>query len=207
MKMKCKDIKFKLVDYFENTLSPEEKKLVQSHLDTCSRCQKEYEKIVSTFEMLKKESPIEPGEIYWTNFVPAVRSRIEKKEETGVVIIPKWKFAGGIVTFFLILLLGIFLSRNDRRVMFKSGAESYTYLLPAEDEKIEELFYAEEDESSLRSLITEADRKKLVLAEEELEEYYWEKGGKEKRLEELDIKQLEDLKKTLEKEKFKKEIL
>ncbi len=207
MKMKCKDIKFKLVDYFENTLSPEERKLVQNHLDTCSRCQKEYEEIVSTFEMLKKESPIEPGEIYWTNFVPAVRSRIEKKEETGVVIIPKWKFAGGIVTFFLILLLGIFLSRNDRRVMFKSGTESYTYLLPAEDEKIEELFYAEEDESSLRSLFTETDRKKLVLAEEELEEYYWEKGGKEKRLEELDIKQLEDLKKTLEKEKFKKEIL
>jgi hypothetical protein len=207
MEMRCKDIKFKLIGYFENTLSPEEKKLVQSHLDTCSSCEKEFEEIVSTFKMLKKESPIEPEELFWTNFVPAVRSKIEKKEETGILIIPKWKLAGGIVTFFLILLLGVFLLRNDRKVMFKSGAESYTYLLPAENEKIEELFYAEEDESSIRSLITEADRKKLVLAEEELEEYYWEKGGKEKSLEELDIKQLEDLKKTLEKEKFKKEIL
>jgi hypothetical protein len=205
--MRCKDIKFKLIGYFENNLSPEEKKLVQNHLDTCLRCQKELEEIVSTFELLKKESPIEPGEIYWTNFVPVVRSRIEKKEETGVVIIPKWKFAGGVVTLVIFFLLGIFLFKEDRKVMFKSGTETYSYLLPAEDEKIEELFYAEEDESSLRSLITEADRKKLVLAEEELEEYYWEKGGKEKSLEELDLKQLENLKKTLEKEKFKREIL
>jgi len=205
--MRCEDIRFKLVDYFENTLSPEERKLVQNHLDTCSRCQKEYEEIVSTFEMLKKESLIEPEEIYWTNFVPAVRSKIEKKEEPGVLIIPKWKLAGGIVTFFLILLLGIFLFRNDRKVMFKSGTETYSYILPAEDENLEELIYAEEDENTLRPLFTEADRKKLVLAEEELEEYYWEKGGKEKSLEELDIKQLENLKKTLEKEKFKREIL
>ena len=207
MKMRCKDIKFKLIGYFENNLSPEEKKLVQNHLDTCPRCQKEYEEIVSTFEMLKKESPIEPGEIYWTNFVPEVRLKIERKGETGVVIIPKWKFAGGIVTFFLILLLGIFLFRNDRKVMFKSGTETYSYILPAEDENLEELIYAEEDENTLRPLFTDADRKKLVLAEEELEEHYWEKGGKEKSLEELDLKQLENLKETLEKEKFKREIL
>jgi hypothetical protein len=207
MKARCKDIKIKLIEYFENTLSPEEKKSVQSHLDTCIRCQKELEEIVSTFKLLKKEGSFEPGEVYWTNFVPAVRSKIEKKEETGVLIIPKWKVAGGIVTFFLILLLGVFLFRNDRKVMFKSEAESYTYLLPAENERIEELFYAEEDEGLIRSIITEADRKKLVLAEKELEENYWEKGGKEKSLEELDVKQLEDLKNALEKEKFKKEIL
>jgi hypothetical protein len=207
MKMRCKDIKFKLIGYFENNLSPEEKKLVQNHLDTCPRCQKEYEEIVSTFEMLKKESPIEPGEIYWTNFVPEVRLKIERKGETGVVIIPKWKLAGGIVTFFLILLLGVFLFRNDRKVMFKSGTETYSYILPAEDENLEELIYAEEDENTLRPLFTDADRKKLVLAEEELEEHYWEKGGKEKSLEELDLKQLENLKETLEKEKFKREIL
>ena len=207
MKVRCKDIKFKLIGYFENTLSPEEKKLVQNHLDTCSRCEKEFEEIVSTFEMLKKESPIEPGEIYWTNFVPEVRLKIERKGETGVVIIPKWKFAGGIVTFFLILLLGVFLFRNDRKVMFKSGTETYSYILPAEDENLEELIYAEEDENTLRPLFTDADRKKLVLAEEELEEHYWEKGGKEKSLEELDLKQLENLKETLEKEKFKREIL
>jgi len=51
------------------------------------------------------------------------------------------------------------------------------------------------------------DRDKLALAEIELEKNNWGKGGKEEALRELDLKQLENLKKDLEKTKFKKEIL
>lgn len=206
--MRCKEIRPKLTGYYENSLMPEERKLVEEHLDVCLNCQRELEMVSATFELLKKESPFEPEERYWTNFVPEVRSRIEKGREATVVLIPKWKIAGGIITFFLILILGVFLLKEDRKVMFKSAEETYAYLSPAEGENLVELLYAEEEyESSLDYLFSDKEKKKLVMLEEKLEEYYWDKGGKEKALEELNLAQLENLKVDLEKTKFKKEIL
>lgn len=206
--MRCKNIRVKLVDYYENSLPHEEKKLVQSHLEICPNCQKELQKIRSTFELLKNESAYEPDEAYWVNFIPGVRLKIEKGWGTTLVPIPKLKIAGGIVSLALVLLLGIFLFKEDQKVMFKSSEEPYSYLLPAEGEKIDQLFYAEAgNESSTSKLFSETDRDKLALAETELEKYSWDKGGKEEALKELDLKQLEDLKKDLEKTKFKKEIL
>jgi len=197
-----------LVDYYENSLPPEERKLVQSHLEICPDCQKELQKIRSTFELLENESAYEPDEAYWINFIPGVRLKIEKGQGTTLVPIPRLKIAGGIVSLALVLLLGIFLFKEDQRVMFKSSQEPYSYLLPAEGEKIDQLFYAEADnESSISKLFSETDRDKLALAETELEKYSWDKGGKEEALKELDLKQLENLKKALEKTKFKKEIL
>lgn len=206
--MRCKNIQVKLVDYYENSLSPEEGKLVQSHLEICSSCQQELQKISSTFELIKNESSYEPDETYWVNFVPGVRIKIEKGQGTTLVPIPRLKIAGRIVSLTLVLLLGIFLFKEDQRVMFKSSQEPYSYLLPTESEKIDQLFYAETgDESSISKLFSETDRNKLALAETELEKYGWDKGGKEEALKELDLKQLENLKKDLEKTKFKKEIL
>jgi len=206
--MRCKNIQVKLVDYYENSLPPEERKLVQSHLEICPDCQKELQKIRSTFELLENESAYEPDEAYWINFIPGVRLKIEKGQGTTLVPIPRLKIAGGIVSLALVLLLGIFLFKEDQRVMFKSSQEPYSYLLPAEGEKIDQLFYAEADnESSISKLFSETDRDKLALAETELEKYSWDKGGKEEALKELDLKQLENLKKALEKTKFKKEIL
>ena len=197
-----------MVDYYENSLPPEERKLVQSHLEICPDCQKELQKIRSTFELLENESAYEPDEAYWINFIPGVRLKIEKGQGTTLVPIPRLKIAGGIVSLALVLLLGIFLFKEDQRVMFKSSQEPYSYLLPAEGEKIDQLFYAEADnESSISKLFSETDRDKLALAETELEKYSWDKGGKEEALKELDLKQLENLKKALEKTKFKKEIL
>jgi len=206
--MRCKNIRVKLVDYYENSLPHEERNLVQSHLDICPNCQKELQKISSTFELLKNESSYEPDEAYWVNFVPGVRAKIEKGRGTTLVPIPKLKIAGGIVSLALILLLGIFLFKEDQKIMFKSTGESYSYLLPAEGEKIDQLFYAEAgNESSISKLFSETDKNKLAMAETELEKYSWDKGGKEEALSGLDLKQLENLKKDLEKTKFKKEIL
>ena len=206
--MRCKNIQAKLVDYYENALSLKERNLVQSHLEICSDCQKELQKIRSTFELLNNESSYEPDEAYWVNFVPGLRIKIEKGQRTTLVPFPKLKIAGGIVSLALVLLLGVFLFRSDQKVMFKSGEEPYSYLLPIEGENIDQLFYAEAgNESSISKLLSETDRDKLALAETELEKSGWDKGGKEEALRELDLKQLENLKKDLEKTKFKKEIL
>lgn len=206
--MRCNNIQIKLVDYYENSLPSEEKNLVQGHLEICSNCKQELQKIRSTFELLNNESSYEPDEAYWLNFVPGVRAKIEKGQGITLVPIPRLKIAGGIISLALVLLLGIFLFKEDQRVMFKSSEESYSYLLPAEGEKIDQLFYAEAgNESSISKLFTETDRDKLALAEIELEKNNWDKGGKEEALKELDLKQLENLKKDLEKTKFKKEIL
>lgn len=206
--MRCKNIRVKLVDYYENSLPPEERNLVKSHLDICSICQEGLQKIRSTFELLKNESAYEPDEAYWVNFVPGVRIKIEKDQGATLVPIPRLKIAGGIVSLALVLLLGIFSFKADQRVMFKSSEEPYSYLLPAEGEKIDQLFYAEAgNDNSTSKLFSETDKNKLALAETELEKYSWDKGGKEEALSGLDLKQLENLKKDLEKTKFKKEIL
>ncbi len=206
--MRCKEIKRRLLDYYENSLLPEERRLIQEHLELCQSCQKELENLSATFKLLEKESLFEPDEHYWTGFVPGVRSKLEKGRETTVVLIPKWRIAGGIITFFFILILGVFLLKQDQKVMFRSGEETYTYLSPTESENIVELLYAEEDyEGSFDYLFSDKEKKKLAMLEEELEEGYWDKGGKEKAIEELDLKELESLKANLEKTKFKKEIL
>jgi len=205
--MGCKKIKLKLVDYYENSLSPEERKLIQAHLETCSNCQKEFQKIKSTFELLKTESPFEAEELYRTNFVSGVRSKIDKGKETAVEIFPKWKIAGAFITFLFVIILGIFLFRIDQKVIFKAGEETYTYLIPTEDESIEKFIYTEGYDGSYAFLFTDTEKKKLTVLEEELEEDYWERAGREEAFRELDLEELKNLKKNLEKIKFKKEIL
>jgi len=205
--MKCKNMRSKLVEYYENTLSPEERKLIQDHLESCSNCQKELQKIGSTFEILRKESTFEPEELYWTNFVPGVRSRIDKGKEISVEIFPKRKIAGAFITFLFVIILGIFLFRIDQKVIFEAGEEAYTYLIPTEDENIEKFIYTEGYDGSYAFLFTDTEKKKLTVLEEELEEDYWERAGREEAFRELDLEELKNLKNNLEKIEFRKEIL
>jgi len=205
--MKCKKMRFKLIEYYENTLSPEERRVIQDHLESCSNCQKELQKIGSTFEALKKESTFKPEELYWTNFVPGVRSRINREKEISVGIFPKWKIAGAFITFLFVIILGIFLFRIDQKVIFKATEKTYTYLIPTEDESIEKFIYTEGYDGSYAFLFTDTEKKKLTVLEEELEEDYWERAGSEEAFRELDLEELENLKNNLEKIEFKKEIL
>jgi len=205
--MKCKKIKIKLVEYYESSLLPEESKLVQEHLEICPECQKELQGIKSTFELLKKESLYQPEEFYWTNFVAGVRSKIEKRTDTTVVVIPKWKIAGAAVTFLFIIILGVSLFIIDQRIIFKTGGETYTYFVPVESESIEQLIYTEGYDDSYAFLFTDKEKKNPSMLEEEFEETYWDKAGKDKAFGEMNIKELENLKKGLKEITFKKEIL
>ncbi|RKX71286.1 hypothetical protein DRP53_02000 [candidate division WOR-3 bacterium] len=81
--MNCEEIREVLIDYLNNDLDPEEMALVQSHLQSCPGCARE-------FQILKEmivccQEPIEYRECYIEEFVYEVRTRIARQKRMRTV--------------------------------------------------------------------------------------------------------------------------
>jgi len=50
-----------------------------AHLSTCSKCQREYKELVTLNETFGTEKVLNPGDIFWTNFLPKLRWRMERE--------------------------------------------------------------------------------------------------------------------------------
>lgn len=200
--MDCKKISFLLVDFYEDVLDTKEKKLVEEHLESCFKCRLKLGEIQKTFEILEKEKTEVPDEIFWTNFLPEVRKRIEDKRATKKAFVFKPELISFSATILVILLLGIFLFNRDYRSRVESFYLEDTYYTfysyKSSTERLSELLSSEKDLDWTFILSEEDEIEDSDLLEKVLDERYWEESEINAIIEDLTKDELLTLEKKLE---------
>lgn len=75
----CKDINNLLPAYLEDALSPEEKKRVEKHLHTCSRCRQDVADLTKAVGLLRNLEEVEPPPFFEQRIMAAIREENRKK--------------------------------------------------------------------------------------------------------------------------------
>jgi hypothetical protein len=78
--MECNEIKEKLSDYMDDLLSPEEKALVEQHLNVCSGCKTALEELEQTVMSMKGIEDLDPPPWLEQKIMAEVREEAEKKK-------------------------------------------------------------------------------------------------------------------------------
>lgn len=207
--MDCKKISFLLVDFYEDVLDTKEKKLVEEHLESCFKCRLKLGEIQKTFEILEKEKTEKPPEIFWTNFLPEVRKRIEDKRATKKAFVFKPELIPFFSAILAILFLGVFLFTKDYKGKIKSfyAERMHTHLeedfysfysYKSSTEKLSELLSSEKDLDWTFILSEEDEIEDSDLLEKVLDERYWEESEINTIIENLSPDELLILEKKLE---------
>lgn len=203
--MDCKKISFLLVDFYEGVLDEKEKKLVEEHLESCFKCRLKFKEIQNTFEILEKEKTEVPDEIFWTNFLPEVRKKIEDKKASKKAFVFKPELISFSATILVILLLGVFLFTTDYRSKIDSfyiDQDFYSvYSYKSSTEKLSELLSYDKD-LDLASVFSEDELESSEVLKEALEERYWEEIEVSTILDDLTQEELLILEERLEQKKI-----
>ena len=105
----------KILKYFSDELSSEEKKVFESELKNSEEVKKEFLKFQKTLSELKSISVPEVDESYFINLTPKIREKIDKKKK--FITIPKLALTFTVAVIVLVVSLNIFNTEN-RRYMF-----------------------------------------------------------------------------------------
>ncbi|MFH1825007.1 MAG: zf-HC2 domain-containing protein [Candidatus Firestonebacteria bacterium] len=102
MVIKCADVKNNILDYINNEIDKVEREDISEHLKGCKDCRTkllEYEEILKLSKSIKLKKP---DEKFWINFLPNVRSRLEKKKNILNIFKPVIAFSCALI-FLLII--------------------------------------------------------------------------------------------------------
>lgn len=202
--MNCKKVTSLLVDYFENTLGAQEKKMMEDHLRVCPNCREELKEIESLFETLKLEKTEKMDHTFWTNFVPEIRRGIDKASPTR----SKWNLIpqlGPLFGFVIaILLVGIILFSRDygfhgQGVSVSETTQTYTiYEYENTTEQLAEILTLTGETEGVEDLLSSDDKQSILALEEIIDDQYWEKTEWEDLLDDLSSEELNLLEEKIE---------
>lgn len=101
------EIKLMLPDYVMDKLNQEEKKIVDSALQSSPELRKLFEDLSDTFSFVGSVKLEEPPAQYWSTLLPRIHERIESKQRSGYFekLIGYWKIAVPIAAVILIALV------------------------------------------------------------------------------------------------------
>jgi hypothetical protein len=202
--MNCRKITSLLVDYYEGSLSSEDRKLVEDHLKVCSHCRKELKEMESLFEVLNQEKTEKMDENFWINFVPEIRGRIEQTSPRRVIwnLFPRLGSLLGSVV--VIILVGIILFSRDYNFQISGVsdlAETETYSLYEFENTTDQLagiLSLAEGTEGLSDLISPDDKQSILALEEIIDDQYWKKAELEDLLDDLSSEELNLLEEKIE---------
>jgi len=113
--MECKETHFLLNDYLEGSLSSDDKTRVEQHLSGCESCRRDLKEIKLISDMLTQDRVPEMEEQFWINFLPQVRSRIEKQRKPTRTLVPRTRLVLGFLSILLVAIISFQLFSTDQR--------------------------------------------------------------------------------------------
>jgi len=113
--MKCKEAHPLLNDYLEGSLSSDDKARVEQHLSGCDICRNDLKEIKLILDILAQDRALEMEERFWINFLPEVRSRIEKRSSPNKTLVPKTRLVLGFLSILLVAVISFQLFSTDQR--------------------------------------------------------------------------------------------
>jgi hypothetical protein len=179
MNKKCKEIDRLLIEYNEEALSLDRKKQVEEHLADCQGCRDKLEEIKQTQALLAKDKVPQPEESFWIDFLPQVRSRFEVKEKPRTIFRPGVRWAVGLASMLLVVIVGSLLFTRDNQILVQQEEQQpleitlalsnpYTYA----DQLAEILTSQETEPVAVEALLSNGGTNQLGLAAEVLDEDY-----------------------------------
>lgn len=127
--MKCRKIIALLGPYLDGECAPEERRRVEKHLRQCPACRSELELLGRIEADSRRLVQPDPGEDYWTSFLPEVRQRIDRDRPQlmpGGFIerirrlfappMPWFRLAGTVAVAVLVLVIGRAVIRQENRL-------------------------------------------------------------------------------------------
>lgn len=88
--MKCKSVEQRLPAYIEETLSPKQVNLIESHLHSCPDCQQELKGLERTIRLASSVPITYPAPELWAAFWPQLRMKIERESADGSNGFSRW---------------------------------------------------------------------------------------------------------------------
>lgn len=105
------------MDYITNQLCAEEHNRVEKHLQKCSECNNDYNRLLAADIALKQRHITEPPSIYYTTILPRVRERLVSKKRSI------WNYSGNIAKIILPLAVSVLLVLLLIRVPSNNSSE------------------------------------------------------------------------------------
>jgi len=137
------------MDYITNRLCAEEHNRVEKHLQKCSECNNDYNRLLAADIALKQGHITEPASIYYTTILPRVRERLVSSQRSI------WSYGGNIAKIILPLavsaLLVVLLIRVPSNISSESS-KNETLLQSVKDLNDEDVVQAVEKEYAGTSL-------------------------------------------------------
>ncbi len=190
--MKCEELQKDIIDYLEYSL-PENKRMeFEKHLPECTACQKTFYELKATLGILyhPQEKPPELGPY----FLAGVYQKLDAKAKSRVQI--KARLAGALALGIIVITLAINLYRID----YKSQSYTEDYYPAYAERSIYTNGYSLSSANGNNFLeFSSFGLKELNLLEEQLEEDMVYTGKLEVLIEQLSIREIENLKQNLEK--------
>jgi len=119
--MKCREVKRKLSAYMDGELDLHEKKMVETHLQSCAKCQHELKILKETWEEITNLPLPDPVPYFYTRLKVRMEEREKKKRLNWVeqVLIP----ASAVAVIALGVFIGSTVSRNGNLQIANSSVE------------------------------------------------------------------------------------
>lgn len=99
--MQTQHVKYDLMDYITNRLNAQERKIVEQHLQKCSKCNNQYIELLAANIILKRSHNTAPSPVYYSTILPRVRDCLAADNR------PIWDFGNGITKIILPLAVSI----------------------------------------------------------------------------------------------------
>lgn len=202
--MSCRKIKSLLVDYYENSLPTEERKIIEDHLKACDDCRVHLKEIESLFKLLKEEKGKKMEENFWINFVPEIRGRIDEGPRPRLSWKPIPQLAPLLGMVMAILVVGVILFSRDyvfmtRGVPVINEIETYSlYDFENSSDQLVEILTQIGETEEMGDLISTDDKQSFLALEEMVDDQYWERAEWEEILEDLSLEELNLLEERIE---------
>jgi hypothetical protein len=87
----CRKCRSMFIEVLYNELDHEQKKSFDAHLEACSKCTKDFEKMRETMGVLSQRARTEPDPLFWDSYWDKLVDRMEETERSVPAIVKWWQ--------------------------------------------------------------------------------------------------------------------
>ncbi|MCK4830136.1 zf-HC2 domain-containing protein [bacterium] len=107
----CQEFKHEVIDYLEHTMSQEEHRKFEEHLNRCKHCQEEYIRVKKFYKLLDKDMIPMPEQAFFDRLKTSIRQREIRLRKFSVPRLIKV-----LVPAFAVTMLALYILRPEKTV-------------------------------------------------------------------------------------------